>query len=187
MLEILIALAVLGILVAGLTQSSRFVLLGRDQQTWLLAGKEDLDAVDRALRHLIEQAKPGSEWEPLIFSGTAHSVGFTSVVPLPANSTPSNRADIELSVDAAHRLLLTWKTHLHAVRTGPPPQTHTAEILEGVERLDLAYTPAASGGGWTQVWRAAEPPRLVRIRIVFSDPSHPRWPDILAAPRMDPP
>jgi general secretion pathway protein J len=185
LLEILVALAVLGILFASLTQESRFVFSVWDRHTRLLEQNADLDTVDRILRSIIERAKPGSKWEPLEFVGTAHSVAFTSILPMPMVEFPSRRADVELGVDGSHRLLLVWTPHLHAIRIGRPPGALTTEILQGVERLELSYWPAAQGGTWTSVWHDSAPPHLVRIRIVFSDANHPQWPDILAAPMLD--
>ena len=131
LLEVLVALTVMGLLLFGLVQGSHFVLLGWDRQTRLAARTEDLDAVDRTLRRLVVQAKPGSKWEPLAFAGTAHSATFTSIVPLPAAGFPTQRADVELVVDAAHRLLLRWTPHFHAINIGRPPPAVTTEVLEG--------------------------------------------------------
>jgi hypothetical protein len=184
LLEVLVALAVLGLLFIGLVQGSRLSLLAWDQQTRLVARNEDLDAVDRVLRRLIVRARPGSEQEPLVFAGTAHSMTFTTIVPLPNAGSATQRADVELVVDGAHRLVLAWTPHLHAIRTGRPPPAVTTEILHGVERFDLAYWPAMQGG-WTPIWRDSALPRLVRIRIVFADSTHSVWPDILVAPMLD--
>jgi general secretion pathway protein J len=190
--EVLVALAVLSLLLLGLIQGSHFVLLGWNMQSRLVARTQDLDAVDRTLRRLIVQAKPGSKWEPLTFAGSARSAAFTTIVPLPANNGPANngpsaqRADVALVVDG-HRLLLRWTPHIHAIRIGPSLPASTTELLDGVDRLELSYWPASHGGGWTSSWNDSIPPRLVRLRIVFSSPSQARWPDILAAPMLEPP
>lgn len=184
MLEVLVALAILGLLLLGLAEGTSFGLLTFDRQARLMERRADLDAVYRTLRHLVEHARPGSEWEPLVFVGAAHSVAFTSVIPFQTNVSSGRRADVELIVDATHRLMLVWTPHLHAIRTGPPPAPVATPILQGVSRLDLNYWPA-KGGGWTSVWDDPIPPRLVRIRVVFSDASEPGWPDLLAAPMLD--
>jgi hypothetical protein len=184
LLEILVSLAVLGILLTGLAQGSRFVLSGWDRHARLVARNQDLDAVDRTLRRLIMQASPDSEQEPLAFVGSANSVAFTSVVP--ASGTSVQRADVKLVVDRAHRLLLLWTPHLHAVRAGPQPGVTATEILRGVAKLDFAYWPAKLGGGWTEVWRGPDLPRLVRVRILFTDPRQASWPDIVVAPMLEP-
>ena len=186
LLEVLVAIVVLGLLLLGLAQGTSFGLLTFNQQTRLMERRTDLDAVYRTLRHLIEHARPGTEWEPLLFVGTAHSVIFTTVVPFQTDMSPSRRADVELLVDSMHRLILVWTPHLHAIRIGPPPAPAAVPVLPGVARLDLNYWPA-KGGGWTPVWNDPIPPRLVRIRVVFSDTSELGWPDLLSAPMLDPP
>jgi len=187
LLEVLVTLAVLGLLITGLVQGSRAVLSAWDQQTLLQARHADLDAVDRTLRTLIGSARPGSEWEQTVFVGTDHSLTFTSVMPGSLAGYRTPRADIEIAVDAAHRLLLVAKPHLHAIRIGPPAQAVATPIIDGVERLDVNYWRATPAGGWTSVWSDPIPPRLVKIRIVFSDAAHPPWPDIVAAPMLDSP
>jgi general secretion pathway protein J len=187
LLEVLVALAVVGLFLLGLVQGSRFVLFGWDRQVRVVARIEELDAVDRTLRRLVALARPGSEWERLVFVGGLHSVAFTSVLPLPAVGSPTQRVDVELLVDADHRLLLKWTPHLHVIRTGPAPSVVSTEILQAVERLELSYWPAAHHGGWTSNWHDPVPPRLVRIRIVFPEASNLWWPDIVVAPMLEPP
>jgi prepilin-type N-terminal cleavage/methylation domain-containing protein len=184
LLEILVVLAVLGLLFVALLQENRFVLLGWDRQARLLSRSEDLDAVARTLRHLIEQAAPGSKWETLVFAGSVHSVTFTSVMPAAMEGMSPRRADVELTVDRMHQLMAVWTPHRHAVRVGPPVRPERTEILGGVERLDLSYLPAGTGAAWVSSWQDAALPRLVRVRMVFSDPGHASWPDILAAPML---
>jgi general secretion pathway protein J len=184
LLEILVVLAVLGLLLVGLLQENRFVLLGWDKQNRLAAASEDLDSVERTLRHLIEHAAPASKWDAVTFAGSSHSVTFTSVLPSGMAGLPTRRADVKLAADGAHRLVLLWTPHVHAIRIGPPPRALTTEILQGVSQLDLAYLPA-QGAAWVPAWHDATPPRLVRIRIVFAESGHEPWPDMIAAPILD--
>jgi hypothetical protein len=62
----------------------------------------------------IQQARPGSRWEELVFAGTPGSVAFTDIPPGEAGDLPTKRADVELIVDSAHRLLLRWALNLAA-------------------------------------------------------------------------
>jgi len=187
LLEVLVTLVLLGLLFLGLTLNTHFLLTASGQQGRLIERGADLNAVHQALQHLVEQVRPGSEWEPLVFVGHPHSAVFTSVVPLPTRKFRNQRADVALGVDAGHRLLLTWTPHLHAIRIRPPPSASAIPILEGVERLDVDYWPAKQDGGWTSVWHDSVPPRLIRIRIIFSDPDRPAWPMMVVAPKLDSP
>ena len=187
LLEVLITLVLLGLLFLGLTLNTHFLLTASGQQARLIARGADLNAVHQALQRLIEQARPGSTWESLVFIGHPHSAAFTTVVPVATGTFRNQRADVALGVDAAHRLLLTWTPHVHAIRTRPPPSASVIPILEEVERLDLDYWPAGPDGGWTSAWHGSAPPRLVRIRIIFSDADRPRWPAMVVAPKLDSP
>jgi hypothetical protein len=172
----------LGFLIVGLAQGVRFGLAAWGQQRRLASRDESLDAVDRAIRHLIEHADPGTEWEPLILVGTAHSAVFTTELPFAAGWLPTRRVDVRLMIDGAHRLVLVWTPHVHAIQIGLPPPPVETEMLRPVKQLDIAYWPARPGGGWTTVWQAPTLPRLVRLHIEFPAGGSQQWPDILVGP-----
>lgn len=184
LLEILVALIVLGLIVIGLAQGVQFGLRAWDAQARTIARREDLDAVDRTLRRLVEAMDPGSSAEPLTIAGTARSVAFTTSLPMFAAALPTRRADVALGVDAAHRLMLRWTPHLHAVLLAPAMAQET-ELLRGVDHLEIAYW-AGTAGGWQASWNLPLPPGLVRIRLVFAKGDARRWPDIVAAPMREP-
>ncbi|MBV9250646.1 MAG: hypothetical protein JO227_15535 [Acetobacteraceae bacterium] len=177
LLEALVVLVVAGLLVLGLFQGTRFGIAASNHQFRIVEQHQDLDAIDRTLRHLIEHVAPSSEWETLTFTGSARAVAFTTELPF-----PGSRADVELDVDSSGRLTLISRPHLHAIRIGRPPPPVATELVRGVQRLELAYWPGP-GGGWSAGWNGPLPPQLVRIRIVFSG-AHRQWPDILAAPAL---
>ncbi len=178
LLEVLVALVVFGFLMLGLGRGVDFGMRAWDRQTRGIAARGELDAVDRALRGLIGRLDPTTD-----VAGRAHGVGFTS--RLPAMATLATReADMALGVDGARRLMLRWTPHLHAQRFGPPPAPEEAELLRGIERLDLAYWPR-SGSGWRDAWSGHEPPAMIRVRVMFPAGDARHWPDIVAAPMRD--
>ena len=95
-------------------------------------------------------------------------------------------ADLLLAVAPDHRLVLRYTPHRHVRPLGPLPPVREATLLEGVARLDLAYWPRTPPWGWTGTWDGPLLPALVRIRIVLpaDDPRH--WPEIVAAPMRAP-
>ena len=175
LLELLVGLVVLGFILAGLGGGVRYGLRAADTQARLSAGRGELDAVDRTLRRMIEQADPGSAQGGPLFHGAPGRLVLTSALPAAATV---RQADLALGVDAAHRLVLRWTPHLHAVRFGPAPAAEEAELLRGVDRLELSYW----SGGWRTVWEEQALPGLVRVRIVFPPGDARHWPDIVAAP-----
>ena len=184
LLEILVALVVLGILVVGLTEGVQFGLRAWEMQARMIGRREDLDAIDRTLRRLIETMDPGTPTDPLTLQGNAASLAFTAELPM-ASSLPIRRADVSLGVDAAHRLVLRWTPHLHAIQFGPAPAPQTSELLRGVDHLEVAYWGSAAGGGWQSGWNQSGLPSQVRIRLIFAKDNPRRWPDIVAAPIRD--
>jgi prepilin-type N-terminal cleavage/methylation domain-containing protein len=182
LLEVLVVLVLLGMLLTGLAQGTSLSLLAFGEQSRLTERFADLDSVHRTLRQLIQNAAPGSEWEQSEFVGTAHSAAFTTVVPVANAASSVTRADVEVSVDSGHRLMLFWAAHLHAIRTGLPAAPLATLLLPGVTDFELSYWPTP-GGGWTSAWHDAKPPRLVRIRITDG---HETWPDLVATTMLDP-
>ncbi len=176
LLEILVALVVLGFLMAGLAQGVHFGLAAWTMQDRLIERGGDLDAVDRLLRGLIGRMDPGTRADPPVLAGDQARFAFTSVLPSAAGGEV---ADIRLGTDSRRRLVLGWRAHLHGILTGPPAPEHIETLLDGIGRLELAYW---AGGQWRRDWTAKAVPELVRIRIAFPAGDHRHWPDIVARP-----
>ena len=184
LLEVLVMLVVLGLLLAGLSQGLRFGLLAWRTEARLQAAHGELDALDRTFRHLVETLEPGTVTTPSSLRGEAGRVSFTATLPAAARALPTRLADVTLYLDGAHRLVLDWTPHRHAVRVGAPPMPVEEVLLRGVAAVRLAYA-ASSGGGWQDSWTSPYPPALIRLRLVFPAGDPRRWPDLVAAPRRD--
>ncbi|MGI4747393.1 MAG: type II secretion system protein [Janthinobacterium lividum] len=189
LLEIIVALVVLGILLSTLTSGVQFGLAAFDRQDRMIQTGGRLEAVDRTLRRLIEQLDPGTSTDGDTVAGAQHVLVFRSPLRLAGSGKPDapqtdGLLDLRLSVDAGHRLILTWLPHRHVIPTGPAPKSHDEVLLTGVDRIDISYF---ADRGWHTRWRQPGPPALIRIRIVFleGDPRH--WPDIVAAPIREQP
>lgn len=184
LLEILVALVVLGFLMLGLTQGTRFGLQALTAQGRLLDERAELDAVDRTLRWLIERMDPGGPNQAPEIQGGRGTLAFTSELPAAAAGA-ARLADVALVLTGG-QLVLRWTRRLNAVRLGPPPAPQEAELLRGVERIELAYWRRATKdnpvSGWIEVWSEQVLPDLVRIRLVFPASDRRRWPDIVVAP-----
>ena len=184
LIEILIALAVLGLVLAGLTEGTRYGLHAWDRQVRLIESRDQLDSADRTLRRLIAAMNVG--WMPAFsrFSGDAEHFEFTTELPR-ALAQITRRADVMLAVDGDHRLILRWREHLHETRFNGPPPYQQAELLSGVKQIDFSYwrpaDPQGNPAGWRKQWTDPTPPPLVKIHLDFveGDPRH--WPDIMAA------
>lgn len=190
LMELLVALAVLGLLLVGLSQGMRLGLKAWDQQSRMVGEHDQLDSTDRALRQLFEHMDPGTGSNSSQVTGSRDSISFLTQLPS-AVALITTRADATLTVDDGHRLVLRWTPHLHEVALGPPRPSSTAVLLNGVAKIELSYyqppDSGSSGSGWREEWSGAAPPPLIKLHIAFvkGDPRH--WPDLVIAPVLQPP
>ena len=183
LMETLVALVVLGFIVAGLAQGLRFGLAAWDRQALAIDRDGALDSTDRTLRRLLAGMMPGSDPQNPAVIGTNSRLAFTSTLPRGAPADPLRLSDIVLSVDAEHRLVMRWVPHLHA-RLAGAPTPRQAVLLPGVASLGFSYyggAAAGQGAGWTDRWQDNQPPMLVRIHIGFVG-GRLHWPDVIVAP-----
>jgi len=182
LLELLVALTVLSFVVVGLAQGFHFGLLAWSAEVRLTSGNDELDTLDRTLRHVIESADPGDDVDPAPFVGARDHLDCITALP---NSGPtySRRMQATLLVDAHHRLVLRWRPYMHAMRLRPPQRPTDTELLRGVSRIELAFWRPSTG--WVSTWRLPELPWLVRVRLLFESGDQRHWPDIVAAPMLD--
>ena len=180
LLELLVAVTVFGTVLALLTQGVQFGLRATRLQAEAHGRNGDLAAVDRALRRMVALADPGTYPEPATLHGTAQRLSFATELPLRGDGQ-MQRADVTLSAEAG-RLLLRWVPHRHAELYGGAPEVQEAVLLDGVERLELAYW---ASGAWVSAWNADKLPALVRIRLVFPGANGRRWPPLVVEPMRE--
>ncbi len=179
LLEIVVALVVLGILLVTLSRGTQFGLAAFDRQDRMIGVGGRLEAVDRTLRQLIVQLDPGTATDGNTVVGARHVLVFRSRLPVGQAGT---LADLRLSVDDAHHLVLAWLPHRHAKAVNAAPAPHREILLDDVDAINLDYW---GDNAWHAQWKEVAPPALIRIRIVFPDGDPRRWPDVVAAPARD--
>lgn len=180
LLELLVAIAVMGIVLLLLNQGLQFGLRAAQLQAGVRDRNGDIEAVDHALRRMVALADPGIFPEPATLQGNAATLAFTTELPLHGDGR-LQRADVALSA-VAGQLRLRWTPYRHNEAFAAPPAWQETVMLDGVERIELAYWARAGSGGWSSVWKAGTLPALIRIRIVFDGSSGRHWPPIVAAP-----
>ncbi len=183
LLEIIVALVVLGVLLVTLSQGVHFGFAAWGRQDQTLRTGETLQATDRTLRRLVEQLYPGTERDAAKLRGRPHAAAFTSSLPIGRDGEPSE-ADIGLTVDHDNRLVLSWLPHVHAQLLQAAPAPHVAVLLENVAGLQLSYWSDTSKQ-WSHDWDENTLPDLVRIRIEFPAGDKRRWADIVEAPARE--
>jgi len=180
LLEILVAVFVLGVTLVLLTQGVRFGLQATQLQAAVRDRHGDLEVIDHALRRMVALADPGFFPEPSTLRGSAQTVSFTTELPIYGDG-PTQRADVTLSAQAG-RLLLRWTPHRHVELFGATLAWQQTVMLDGIERIELAYRASDPASAWASAWKADKLPALIRIGIVFPDASGRHWPPLLIAP-----
>lgn len=191
LLEILVALVVLGLLTVGLAEGTRTGLAMWHAQARQLDRVGNLDAVERLLRTLLTSMPPplatrfiGDSAAAQEIAGSAGRLTFTGALPTGLGTT--RRARMTLAV-AEGRLMLIWTPDLHEVRAGPEPAPTRTALLDRVARLDLAYWGRAAPNqppAWQSAWKGGTFPQLIRVHLVFAKGDPRRWPDLIVAPQF---
>jgi len=177
LLEVLVALTVLGFILAGLSTGAQYGLLAAGSQGRTVAATGDLDAVDRALTRLVQGMDPGRNRGPPPLRGSSGSMAFTSALPTAA-LLPTRSAEVVLLVEGGH-LVLRAVSRQSGQRT---PSPVSIELLRGVERIEASYWKSGPQPGWVRTWDGRGLPALVRVRLIFPASDPRRWPDIVVAP-----
>jgi len=186
LIEVIVALVVLGLILAGLAQAQHFGMSAWTLETKLADNTAELERVDRVIRDLIETAAPPVTNGDKPFEGQEHRLVFVTELPDEPEDQPVRRAQVSLGVDDKHRLVLRWQPDANATPLVPLPAPKQIVLAEGLERIDLAYRQAASDGGkWSKIWSDSPLPALVQLHFVLPA-GHHKWPDMAVATMIDP-
>jgi general secretion pathway protein J len=175
LLEMLVALVVFGLVMAGIAQSFRFGLTAWSAAPRTITAPEDMAAADAALTRMINQALPGS------LTGLANCMAFTTTLP-PAAGLPGRLADVAIMKASDGTLILRYGPHPAGIILTPPPPPRIEPLVPGVARLTISYLVPQPGGApaWSGSCSGTELPLLIRIHIAFANGRG--WPDLIAAP-----
>jgi general secretion pathway protein J len=188
LLEVLAALAVLGMILAALSAGLRFGQEALRTQSRDIEAENAIGPVDTALRSLIARAWPDPGGAEAKFQGTARTLSLRTMMPESLTGVRIRDADVSIGVDKAHRLFLLWLPwYRHWIRAIPPPQR--IELLANVDHVEFSYWDPSlhlPPGDWVSAWVGTSVPRLLRVRLVFTKGTGLRWPDIIVATARDP-
>ena len=182
LLEVLVALVVLGFILVGLTQGTQYGLRAIGVQARNAAAENDLDAVDRVLQRLIGAADPGTPRDPPPLVGTSGTVSFVSVLPNLVGARTDAQARMALGVQGGN-LVLRFTPLPKGQAFGPPAPPASVELLHGVQRIALSYWMPGANPHWVEAWDGRLLPALVRLRVTFPPGDARHWPDFVMAPR----
>ncbi len=186
LLEIIVAVVVLGFVLAGLAQASHFGIHAWDVQPGESARVAEMERTDRLLRQLVLEAVAPLAADDKPFLGREHNLEFITRLPDQPQTDPVRRAKIAIGVDDQHRLIMRWQPYANAVSLKPLPDPQQIVLVEGVDHLDMRYRQGVEDGGkWMPNWTDTSLPALLQFNIVMVNQSR-IWPVIQAATILDP-
>jgi general secretion pathway protein J len=192
LVEVLVALVLLGLLTVALFSSVRFGVTA-----WRRGGERSDQIhtsmlVQDLLRRLIGEAYPlvladGTGSGRVDFAGTGTSLDF--LAPVPVALASGGRARFKLAIERRGNsadLMLTSRPELAA---GDAPAELTRKtLLATIEAADFAYfgvAQAQSAAQWHERWSGElSLPALVRVHVRFARSDPRLWPDLTIAPRI---
>lgn len=187
LVEMMIALAVLAMLSAGLYQELHIGMRAWNGAEEHAEGADTTVQVRTFLSRELEQAYPAySADDPthpsVFFQGAPDRLSF--LAPAPASLLDGGQAELSLSVEPRNGLL-RFGLEAHRPGTGQPARDL---LLDRVQSVSFAYFGAdrpRDTPQWRDSWSGMRGlPRLVRIRLAFPAGDPRRWPDLVVAPRL---
>ena len=199
LLELLVAITLLGVLMAAL-----FGALRLGARVWE-TGEARLDASARVqvvqdfLRQQLGQTVPMSETTDdsrpsrgMVFTGASDGLSFVSLLPAHLGGGAS-LMELALRPPAADGEPVDLVLRLRSLALGGegPARAESEErvLIEAVESLEIAYFGADRPGAepiWWQEWRDQRSlPTLVRVRIGFPQGDRRRWPELIVGLMVD--
>lgn len=183
LVEVLAAVMITGLLMAGLAQAARYGIAAWTAQAHAVTRYEDLDATDRVIRYLVSHSEPVKPADRASLEGDAHRFRFVTVMPGIA-ALGTTRAGVVLFVNARRELVLRWR----ASPSDATARTVDTVLLSGIADIDFRYWGGSAPGDtarWQTAWDSTTPPRLVAVHLAFPAGDGRHWPDIVAARLLD--
>jgi prepilin-type N-terminal cleavage/methylation domain-containing protein len=174
LLELVIVIAIAGMILVGLSVGLRFDLRALRAQQAQIGHYAEIAAVESTLRHLIAEGHG--------FAGTTTHLEFVGA--LPAALDRPGLFDIGLGLDARRNLTVSWTPHRPSTSGEGDPGDASADLLDDVDALELGYY--TRGADKVEAWQPATAkdaaPKLIRIRLRLGRDDRRRWPELLVRP-----
>jgi general secretion pathway protein J len=185
LVELLVAIVVLGILMALLFGGLRFGTRAWEHSDASVSDTDDVRIVQTLFRQEVERACPRRLWQvsppPVDFDGRAQTVTLLALAPLALDIPGCARVSFFAKPvgDSADLLF-----HIQPAVDSGPPRERT--ILHGIAGIEFAYLDGDGGtGAWLPNWtNRRNLPSLVRVRVTFHTGDARIWPELFVSPRI---
>jgi general secretion pathway protein J len=194
LLEILVAVTLLGLLMAALLGGVRLGVRAWEASGTRLDDDARLSAVQDFLRERLTQARlsetPATTRRPgPAFHGERDRLSFVTLMPEHLGEG-LERMILTLAEarDGADLSVEWWPADLGDDPDAVRDAVHSRVLLAHVAELRLAYfgqVEAKQPPIWSQVWNQPSLPLLVRVQLGFPDRDVRTWPDLIVRPMVD--
>jgi general secretion pathway protein J len=199
LLELLVAITLLGVLMAALFGALRLGARVWETGEARLDDSARVQVVQDFLRRRLGQTMPLTEvtGDPhaageLLFAGEPDRLRFVGLLPehLGAGAYLMELALGEpAQAGAPGDLVIRWRPLDLANEGDTSRQTEERVLIEDVEHLEIAYFGGSltdQEAGWWQQWQQQRSlPTLVRLRLAFPAGDGRTWPELMVAPMVD--
>ncbi len=194
LLELLVAITLLGLLMAALFGGLRLGARAWETTERRLADGARLQAVQDFLRQRLMQAYPvtvfdEADQERVIFEGTAETLRFVTLMPEHLGAGFYEFTLHLQETEDGGDLAVTWRPFELEGEQAEDAPVEARVLLEDVAGLEISYFGRArprDAPVWSKVWRSpAGLPELVQIRVTFWPGDRRRWPDLIVRPMIE--
>lgn len=196
LLELLVSLALLALLVAGLAPSLRIGSQAWDLVAHNASEDAEMQTAQEFIRHSIASTYPAAFIDEdghrhLAFAGAADSLAM--VTPMPAYLGLGGLQVIRIGLTAREGrrdLTAIWAPLRAETQTlDPGDEAQSATLTQGISELEIRYygrESASEPPSWFETWEGhAGLPLLVRLRMKFPPDSARSWADMMVRPMID--
>ena len=197
LLELLVALTLLGLVLAVIFGELRFTARAWDAADAKLDRNGELLSVHSFLRQRLQQVHvpqqigaPDVADSAAIFDGDARSMEFLATMP--ANVSQGGFYEISLSSqigEDGNDLFISWRPFDEdGTRRVADNPNNSRVLLRGARDIRFSYfgsTTENTAPQWWSIWPARDAaPSLIRLEISFEDGDPRSWPELVVAPSV---
>lgn len=186
LIEVLIAMTLLGIMVVLLFSSMRICAESWQKGEDKIAQVNDIAVVYQFFQHHLTTARP--LWDDFTdkgsrtfsFQGKHEEIQFVSSFPASAKKTGLQLFSIKLVKDNEGQYIQVAITPFFPSAEGEEWRNEEVVLLNHVSNFSLSYfgsDDVQGEGYWQDVWQQESQPRLVKVKIEREDGSY--WPEMI--------
>ncbi|HSA82842.1 MAG TPA: prepilin-type N-terminal cleavage/methylation domain-containing protein [Geminicoccaceae bacterium] len=193
LVEILVALTLLGLLMAALFSGVQLGVRAWETSEERLDESSRLTTVQGFLRERLAEAYLREDFDPRAntppaFAGEPDRLSFVTLMPEHLGGGFQRMVLAVTAADERSDLAVAWwPAELDGTAVDPDSVRRRA-LLADVAELRLAYFGSVGRDeppAWHEVWAQPVLPRLVRVQLRFSDQDGRSWPDLIVRPMID--